>query len=32
MYYIVRKELVDPARAIALPPERLQAAGLASPL
>lgn len=31
-YYIVRKELVDPARAIALPPERLQAAGLASPL
>lgn len=31
-YYIVRKELVDPTRAIALPPERLKAAGMASPL
>lgn len=30
-YHIVRKELVDPARAIALPPERLKAAGMASP-
>lgn len=30
-YYIVRKELVDPARAIPLPSEQLQAAGMASP-
>lgn len=30
-YYIVRKELVDPARAIALPRERLHASGMASP-
>lgn len=31
-YYIVRKELVDPARAIALPPEQSRASAMASPL